>query len=172
MDVCTLCNKEYKNLGSHVRQAHQMGMDEYNTKSPENAKEANDMDILESMNPADEPSGIIITPKEREKGILDVEHRFNENMLVGELLRLKGLTLVELGSIINQFQKGDNTPHPSQVVKKNETFGLEGAKKLADQENPTTTNLHIAEALVKKLGFEVAKLTRNPKTWHLTKPRT
>ncbi len=171
MDVCTLCSKEYKNLGSHVRQAHQMSMDEYATKDTTNAPEASDIDILEAMNPVDEPSGIIITPQERQSGILDVEHRFNENMIVGELLRLKGLTLKELGSIINQYQKGDNTPHPSQTVSKNESFGMAGAKKLSDQENPSTTNLHIAEALVKKLGFEVASMTRDPKTWHLRKPR-
>jgi hypothetical protein len=172
MDVCTLCKKEYKNLGSHVRQAHSMSMDEYKLKDTDNAPETSDMDILEDMNPADEPSGITITPQERQSGILDVDHRFNENMIVGELLRLKGLTLKELGSIINQYQKGDNTPHPSQTVSKNETFGLAGAKELADQESPSTTNLHIAEALVKKLGFEVASMTRNPKTWHLIKPRS
>lgn len=188
-NICKICGKENKSLVAHVRAAHHMGMDEYKLVIQEDLDVTDDLsddlsdDTLKdkvdntpeiekeaefiSQNEIPRPK-ITITDEERITGIIDVEKRFNENMTVGELLSLKGLTLKELGSIINQYQTG-NQPHPSQLAKKNEIIGSKGAEKLLNQSNPTTTNLHIAETLVKKHGYEVTHITRNPKTWHLKK---
>lgn len=175
---CGICGKENKSLVAHVRAAHHMSMDEYELVMKE------DMDVTDQLHADDVPEvkkeskfiseseiprpKITITDEERVSGIIDVKKRFNENMTVGELLSLKGLTLKELGSIINQYQTG-NQPHPSQLAKKNEIIGAKGAEKLLSQSSPTTTNLHTAETLVKKHGYEVTHITRNPKTWHLKK---
>lgn len=176
MDVCTICGKEFKNLGSHVRAAHQISLDEYKhigdgvfEEVDEKAILDGNPDVAESKEDEIPKTPIEVTPEERVLGVIDVERRFTPEMTVGELCTLKGLTFKELGSIISQYQNG-NKPHPSQLAVKNETLGRKGAEKLKDMSNPSTPNLHIAEALVKKYGFEVTEITRNPeKTWHLRK---
>jgi len=174
MDVCKICGKDdLKNLGSHVRAAHKMGLEEYNnTPLDDSFDEMEEGAVLEDAAEIKEdeipPTKIDVTAQERVSGIIDVEKRFTPDMTVGELLTLKGLTFKELGSIINQYQNG-NKPHPSQLAQKNLALGVKGAEELKDMSNPSTTNLHIAEALLKNYGFEVREITRNPKTWHLRK---
>lgn len=174
MEVCELCGNKKKNLGSHVRAKHAMSMDEYRLVIAENmdvTDEIAETKQTEAPTPDSlEAAGISITKEEREAGILDVEKRFTENMLVGELLKLKNISLQELGSIITQYVSG-SAPHPSQTAAKNEQLGMEEAKKLLGESNPGVTNLHIAEALTKKFGYTVQKVTRDPKTWWLLKPQ-
>lgn len=163
MEVCELCGSKKKNLGSHVRQKHNMSMDEYAAVNKES------LDLTDETDMAQVPlkeAGITVTKAELESGILDVEKRFTEDMQVGELLKLKGISLQELGSIISNYING-SSPHPVQDVNRNEDVGLKGAKKLLGQKNVSVTNLHIAEALHKKFGYEVTDVTKNPKTWHL-----
>ena len=170
MDVCELCSSEYKNLGSHVRQKHNMSMDEYAAVNEQSLDLTDEIKTIEATNAPQEGSlesaGIIVTRAERESGILDVEKRFTEDMQIGELLKLKGISLQELGSIISQYITG-SSPHPVQDVSRNEEVGLKGAKELLGQKEVSVTNLHIAEALHKKFGYEVTDVTKNPKTWHL-----
>lgn len=175
-ESCKLCNKEFKNLGSHLRAGHQLTMDQYEAMTSMDTEVTDEIQefqreekekIPQQKIQSEEPR-IKVTQKERENGILNVDQRFSEEMTVGELLQLKGLTLKELGSLINKFQTGTDVPIV-QKVKRDQELGEKGALKLAEQPNPTTTDLHIAEALVKKFGFTVTQITRNPKTWHLTK---
>jgi hypothetical protein len=185
MEVCELCGNKKKNLGSHVRAKHDMSMDEYRLVAAENMDVTDEIngDQIEDAKIEDnqiadgfssdslEAAGISVTQEERISGILDVEKRFTEDMKVGELLKLKGISLQELGSIITQYISG-SAPHPSQTTAKNEQLGVAEAKKLLGEANPGVTNLHIAEALTKTFGYTVQKVTKNPKTWWLQKPLT
>ncbi len=166
MEVCELCGTKYKNLGSHVRQSHNMSMDEYRAVNEESLELTDDETLNRPQEDSLEKAGITVTKAELESGILDVEKRFTEDMQVGELLKLKGISLQELGSIITKYITG-SSPHPAQDVTRNEDVGLRGAKKLLGQKEVKVTNLHIAEALHKTFGYEVTDVTRDPKTWHL-----
>ena len=47
MDVCALCNSKYKNLGSHVRQAHNMSMEEYAAVNEESLDLTDESDMAQ-----------------------------------------------------------------------------------------------------------------------------
>lgn len=170
MDVCELCGNKKKNLGSHVRAKHDMSMDEYRLVVAESMEVTDETEAVTATDTPQEGSleeaGITVTKEELESGILDVEKRFTEDMKVGELLKIKGISLQELGSIITQYISG-SSPHPTKDSKRNMDVGLKGAKKLLGQEYVSVTNLHVAEALNKKFGYVITKVTKDPKTWHL-----
>lgn len=161
MDVCTLCEGSYKNLGSHVRQAHNMSMEEYRLMN------SADTELTDELSEHLE-SSIAITNKEKENIILDIPQTLTEDMTVGQLLIAKELTLKDLGAIISQFRSGKRLDI-TQSVKRNEIRGTKEAKRLSVSDRATTEDLWTAEALCVQFGFEVDQVTRNPKTWWLSK---
>lgn len=170
MEVCEVCGQTKKNLGSHVRQAHGMSMDEYQAVAAENTELTDELnEELPTSQPDEGSNGLVITQAERKAGILDVESRINEDMSVRDLCKFKGITFKELGSIISQYVAG-TTPPTTQTVDKNEKVGADGAAKLNGEANPTTPSVWIAEALVKQYGYVVSHKTQNPTMWHLKKP--
>ena len=160
MDVCKLCEKECKNLGSHVRKAHNMSMDEYKLM------DSADTDLTDEL--SDQIESMSTNNKKREDIILDLPQEITEDMTIKELLTNKGLTLKDLGAIISQFNSGKKMD-VTQSVKFNENRGEAEAKALAVSKNVATEDLWVAEALVKKFGYEVTTITRDPKTWQLIK---
>lgn len=160
MDVCKLCEKECKNLGSHVRKAHNMSKEEYKLM------DSADTDLTDEL--SDQIESITTNNKKREDIILDLPQTITEDMTVKQLLLSKGLTLKDLGAIISQFSSGKKLD-VTQSVKFNENRGEAKAKELAVSDKVATQDLWVAEALVKKFGYEVNTITKDPKTWQLSK---
>lgn len=162
MDVCKLCQNEKKNLGSHVRQAHKMSMDEYKLL------DSVDTEFTDELSEHVE-SNVRTNNKKREEIILDLPQEITEDMTVKNLCLAKGLTLKDLGAIIKQFNSGKRLD-VTQSVKLNENRGEREARKLAANDKTSTEDQWVAAALCEKFGFEVDEVTRNPnKTWWLSK---
>jgi len=168
MDICKLCNSEFKNLNTHLRGKHKMSREDYNLQFSEEDtefKEINEDDIL----PKEDG---VITYKERIEGIFDGPKQTNAEMILGDYLKLKGLTLSELNHIVTQFKGGSGIPI-SQRLKRDQDIGKERASKLKDESRVETDDVLTAEWLRKDYGFKWIE-TRSargttPKTWVLEK---
>ena len=147
--VCKVCGKSFKNLGVHVKNAHNMTMEEYDGGQTPNISNSDikkeDIDKMD-------------TPKEVEK---------NMNSDLSEILEKYNISKDELFMILDNFFKKRKV----QVAGLPETI----AKELSSQDKPSTQSLKVAEILINQYGFKVVgggpttKGGTIPKTWFLQK---
>lgn len=158
MDICKFCDKECKNLSSHVRAAHQMDMEAYNEMS------------IEDFNALQENF------KEKEieetKVIDDTDSKYFTNRKLSDILKQYKLTEDELINVIKNYKFGDSIPIAQQQkigTERNEVI----AESLSIKDAVETTELGVAELLTKYYGFKVIDVTTKggtmPKIWVLRK---
>jgi hypothetical protein len=150
--VCKICGKSFKNLGVHVKNAHNMSMEEYAMVQTSGTftSDIDEKDIGKVV--------IIDTSKEGEK---------NMNSDLSEILEKYNISRDELFTILDNFFK----KRKIQVAGLPETI----AKELSSQDKPSTQSLKVAEILINQYGFKVVgggpttKGGTIPKTWFLQK---
>jgi predicted transcriptional regulator len=153
MDKCKICGREFKNLGVHVKNAHKMSMDEYNTKD------------IEEVGEVEEVQTDSITPAQVKEGIFGKD----EDMLLSEFLELHDITRKELENLVKRYVSGSSIP-VTQMQERQSKIALSQAEAFKDQKEVKTNSVSIAENLVKNYNFEVTAVTSGPpKTWHLNK---
>ena len=164
MDLCRVCNKEFNNLGVHLRKAHKLSMDDYNKdypiEEPEAQDEFGDIDTIENV--------VLTEKKEKEEEMVTDD----ETELLLDFLNAHELSKKELLSIIENFKSGKNIP-AKMIEKRDKKIGELGAVQLKDQNYVETQNLHVAETLMKEHSFKCATVTTKGgtirKTWCLKK---
>lgn len=198
---CEICGKEFTNLGVHVNKSHRIPMDEYRKMYPTNsegkeivrdlaegeeiaekefkANAAEEAVEVTKLDEADEyldmmseaPVEAKVTNKEIRDGIFGKEETFSDKPL-SDFLEKFDISEKELRAIVRQYKTGSSVP-VSQQLKQKEEIGLSGAEKLKNKEKVETYDLHIAEALTTKYGFECitvrSRKGNTPKTWVLRK---
>jgi len=153
MDKCKICGREFKNLGVHVKNAHKMSMDEYNTKD------------IEEVGEVEEVQTDSITPAQVKEGIFGKD----EDMLLSEFLEMHDITRKELENLVKRYVSGSSIP-VTQMQERQSKIALSQAEAFKDQKEVKTNSVSIAENLVKNYNFEVTAVTSGPpKTWHLNK---
>lgn len=167
MAECKICNKEFVNLMSHVRNKHGMDKDEYQTALEELAKKKmeeynnpKDIEDTEDTIPEDEE----IPEKEEGK---DVEEG-SGIVIAGEEDRLNALleqfdiSEGKLRRILESYCNND----PSKIIEKT-------VNELKDLKRVHAYKVEVAETLVNDHGFKVKEVQSNGgtkrKTWILVK---
>ena len=147
--IHTPCDKEYKNLTSHVLAAHKMDMDKY-----------------KQYNPDKNSNKISVTQDELQKERFSIKDKSD---LLSVFLEEFEITEKELRTIVKSY-KGKGVISATQQVKNNMNIGKNGAKDLAEQDRVETEILYIAEDLVKSYNFTVVEVRSGPpKLWILEK---
>jgi predicted transcriptional regulator len=155
MDKCKICGREFKNLGVHVKNAHKMSMDEYNTT----------FKAKDEVKPIEEVESDIVTPTQRKEGIFGKD----EDILLSEFLEMHDITRKELENLVKRYVAGSSIP-VTQMQERQSKIALSQAEAFKDQKEVKTNSVSIAENLVKNYNFEVTAVTSGPpKTWHLNK---
>lgn len=149
---CKICGKEIKNLGAHVRKAHNMSMEEYNA--------IDQVEEIETESPRD-----TVTPAQMKEVIFGKE----EDILLSEFLEKNDLTREELMSVVKRYKSGSAIP-VTQMQERQNKVAMTQAEAFKDKDEVKVTSVSIAENLVKNHNFEVTAVTSGPpKTWHLKK---
>ena len=94
LETCKLCNKEWKNLGAHVRAAHHITLADYHktdAKSNDTGEFAEiDETVVEEAKVVEEdpiqPSKAFVSLKEQEEGLFTPK-KFDSNRPLSEFLR-------------------------------------------------------------------------------------
>ena len=148
-ETCKICDKEYKNLTSHVLAAHKMDMDKY-----------------KQYNPDKNSNKVSVTQDELQKERFSIKDKSD---LLSVFLEEFEITEKELRTIVKSY-KGKGVISATQQVKNNMNIGKNGAKDLAEQDRVETEILYIAEDLVKSYNFTVVEVRSGPpKLWILEK---
>lgn len=168
---CELCNdgRDFKSLSTHVKMKHGIEMKQYNEKvelmkkaveTIEDDSAFTDEDtMVEEINKTflSDVTEITAPPSSSVDGSLST------------FLSEFGFTKKDLVRLLTDNKNGKLSI--KQAEERNVGIGEQGASALRHKQNPTTTNLHIAETLVKKWGFEVLSVDtkggKQAKTWRL-----
>jgi len=165
MEICKICGKEYTNLGVHVRQAHKLGIEEYREKYPDVKEEVDDENDFPTEE--DTTEKVILKEKAEKEEVEDISGE-----TLKDFLEAHDMSKKELIAVIENFKEGKNIP-VKMTERRDKQIGEAGAEVLKDQQSARTTNLHVAETLVKNYGFKVKEVTTRghtiPKTWILEK---
>ena len=169
MEKCKVCGKELKTINKSHLKTHNMTIEEYEVyvDSDELEPFLDPLDLDDEIEELTEDEVKTITPTEITENIF--KDSVNNTELLSDFLEEFNLTIQELRSIVRQHKTGAPLPIPQQI-KKDENRGLSGAKRLEDETNVETHDLHIAEALTTKFGFVCTEVRSKPKkTWVLEK---
>ena len=128
--------------------------------------------LPEFIEPVVEPEEVVkekvsITNTEKTKEIFG-EQLTNVEKPLQVFLDEFGITEKELRNITKSYKLGD-VVNTTQRMKNKKEFGEKSAEELKNLSSVETSNLHTAEALVKKFKFVVESVKANPKTWYLKK---
>lgn len=164
--ICKICGNSYKNLGSHIRSAHHMSVEEYEMFQVNDTSDSGEM----FENISNQSDGMF---EEKEKIHIEesdtslyVEAEQNNSEL-SDILEKYKITKKELIMILENRRRRQNVPEsqtPEAV-----------AKRLSTEKEPSTVNVKVAEILVKEYGFSIkggGPTTRGgtiKKTWFMTK---
>ena len=166
--ICKLCGKEYKRIDAHVKQSHKDIKIEAYDKLDDYVEEIK----LEPDTKLSEKEAEAII-----KGQTQIDNIFAgsikdpeapEQMPISAILEEFDMTYKELRATLKAYTKGSPID-VTQGIERNMKVGVEGADKLKDQDEVSTTNLNIAEELTKAHGFVVTEVKGSPKTWVLHK---
>lgn len=160
---CKICDSEFNSLQAHIIAKHHMSMEEYNAyEEPISVKEEVSAIVETETIPE------IVTPDELTKarfgGSLPESYASKP---LQEFLDLHKLTEFELNQLVDRYKTGAPIS-ATQSIKNNTDIGNEEAEKVKDQQDVTTRNLYVAEALVKSYGFACIAIKKGPpKVWIL-----
>ena len=159
--LCKICNKKFKNLGSHLRAKHQMSLEEYDDYNENSHK----MDI--------EPKGNTeVTLEERTERIFGKQER-DINRPLKEFLDEFKITEKELREIARKFMSGKPIDVKTSAKNKYEVGEREAEELKEKKEEIKVYRAETADILLNKHLFEVIRCVGKkgdvPKHWVLKK---
>jgi len=149
MEICKICGKEYTKVNVQHLKTHDTDQETYD-KLPEFV-----------------PKRVTITEKEKKEEIFGKPLESIEKPLE-VFLHEFGITEKELRELVRSYKTG-NAIDVVQDIERKQKAGERHAEQLKDDDIVETSKLSIAEVLVKKYGFTVTAVTKNPKIWKLKK---
>lgn len=155
MTICKLCGEDKKNLGVHLRHKHDMSKAQYDTIMKDSDNMTNeigtDVPIPDEVKPQPSTAGTVEGgPKVKvsEGTPEEPEIEITEDTTLGEYCKIKNIELNELNRLVNVSNTG-NEESPIEVAQKKVNEGVKESEDLKEQDHVETTELSIAEALVR-----------------------
>ena len=174
LQKCKVCGVEKKNIGVHIRVAHQMKPEDYAALPDIETPKIETDPILDDEVKSVEVQQVVETKPVAEVKLVEKVKvntatiskydKYNIKQFCSEF----AITPVELVVIVNDYKSGK--PRNQLSILKNDIKKAElKAEELKDLSTTSTSEIHVVDILTKKFGFTVTKVERNPKRWILKK---